>query len=68
MPLDILDRDCPVWSAIHRETVKCYERCAFYEGWTVLTPDGATEDGTCILFNLRGLNYLIPEREEATDE
>ena len=60
MHKDILERDCPIWSAIRKDTVLCYEGCAFYEGWTALGESGTEDDGVCVLFNLRGLNYLIP--------
>lgn len=68
MLYDILERDCPIWSAILKERTKCFETCAFYEGWTVLKKEGVTEDGVCVLFNLRGLNYLVPDGIKEADE
>ena len=55
---DILERFCPVWSVVFGNHVKCFEDCAWYEMWTNLDEGGAEQDGVCLLFNLRYLNWL----------
>ena len=61
--LDILDRYCPLWSIALGTRQKCSKKCAWYEAWTNLDKDGAEEDGVCLLFNLRFLNWLRGEGE-----
>ena len=56
--LDILERFCPLWSMALGLKTKCFEDCAWYEAWTNLDEDGAEQDGVCLLFNLRFLNWL----------
>jgi len=68
--LEPTERICPAFTLAFRVERCCIgARCAWWEGWTAMSiEDGVESRGLCLLFNLRGLNYLVPEDAQDVGE